>query len=107
LKLADFGLARLYFAENDRKIAPMTEYVTTRWYRAPEIIVGWTHYTSAIDMWAVGCIIGELFTRTPLFPGSDSLKQMELICSILGKPSQSFIQQCRKPQFKYVFLLFY
>lgn len=50
---------------------PMTEYVTTRWYRAPEIIVSWHRYTSAVDIWATGCILAELLARWPTFPGRD------------------------------------
>lgn len=78
----------------------MTEYVTTRWYRAPEIIVGFNVYGSAIDMWATGCILGELIGRAPLFPGSDSLKQIELICSHCGKPPVNFIRQSRKQVYR-------
>jgi serine/threonine protein kinase len=65
LKLADFGLARLYDESTDRRTVAMTEYVTTRWYRAPEILVGWQHYTFAIDTWAVGTILagkGYIYT---------------------------------------------
>jgi serine/threonine protein kinase len=54
LKIADFGLARLYVNGKDgTKIVEMTDFVTTRWYRAPEVIIGWSNYTSAVDMWAV------------------------------------------------------
>jgi mitogen-activated protein kinase 1/3/mitogen-activated protein kinase 6 len=63
LKIADFGLARVYNPQNDKKIAPMTEYVTTRWYRAPEILVGWPRYSSAVDIWAAGTILAELIGR--------------------------------------------
>jgi serine/threonine protein kinase len=97
LKIADFGLARLYNETNDTKIIALTEYVTTRWYRAPEVLVGWNSYSSAIDTWALGCIVGELIGRTPMFPGSDSLKQVQLICQQLGKPSDKFISLSRKP----------
>lgn len=100
LKLADFGLARLYTERSCSKIIAMTEYVTTRWYRAPEILVGWAKYTAAVDMWAVGCITAELIGRTPLFPGQDSMKQIELICRFTGKPPAAFIEQSRKPAFK-------
>jgi serine/threonine protein kinase len=74
----------------------ITDYVTTRWYRAPEILAGWTSYGRAIDMWAVGCIIGELFKRTPLFPGGDSIKQLELLLLTFGRPEESFTIKCRK-----------
>jgi serine/threonine protein kinase len=101
LKVADFGLARIYNEQSCSKIVAMTEYVTTRWYRAPEILVGWGKYTTAIDMWAVGCIVAELVGRSPLFPGSDSYKQMQLICQCTGKPSSDFIASCRKEPFRY------
>ena len=93
LKIADFGLARIYNESNNTSIANMTDYITTRWYRAPEVIVGFPSYTFSVDIWAVGCILVELITRQPLFPGSDSLKQLELITRRLGKPSIIFIQQ--------------
>ena len=76
LKVADFGLARFYNETNECKIVSMTEYVTTRWYRAPEILVGWPKYSASVDIWAVGCIVGELVNRTPVFPGSDSMRQI-------------------------------
>jgi serine/threonine protein kinase len=100
LKLADFGLARIYDGSNSSKIIAMTEYITTRWYRAPEILVGWSNYGAAIDLWAAGCIIGELIGRSPMFPGSDSLKQIQLIVQCLGKPDNAFIENCRKPFYK-------
>jgi serine/threonine protein kinase len=57
LKICDFGLARVDFVEMQWKSAAMTDYVATRWYRAPEIIVGWESYTKAIDVWSIGCIL--------------------------------------------------
>lgn len=69
----------------------MTEYVVTRWYRAPELVL--THeYTNAVDLWAVGCIIGDLLGRKVLFPGKDFKNQVETICSVLGKPSSEDIE---------------
>lgn len=82
----------------------MTDYVTTRWYRAPEILVGWANYSAAVDVWAVGCIVAELIGRVPLFPGSDSVKQLDLICSCLGKPSDYFIDSARKSSYRHVIL---
>jgi serine/threonine protein kinase len=64
LKIIDFGLAR---SEREE----MTGYVATRWYRAPEIMLRWMHYTKAVDVWSVGCILVEMFLHRPLFPGSD------------------------------------
>jgi serine/threonine protein kinase len=105
LKIADFGLARIYNEQNNSKIVAMTEYVTTRWYRAPEVLVGWAQYTTGVDMWAVGCIVAELVGRTPIFPGADSLQQLTLICQCLGKPSAAFIKACRKPICRWVTMI--
>lgn len=85
LSICDFGLAR-YVEDNDAMQKGMTEYVVTRWYRAPELVL--THeYTNAVDLWAVGCIMGDLLGRKVLFPGKDFKNQVETICAILGKPS--------------------
>lgn len=100
LKLADFGLARFYDAASDSKCVSMTEYVTTRWYRAPEILVGWRTYDYSVDMWATGCIIAELLGRKPLFPGSDAINQIEHICNILGKPEEEYIAKSRKAAYR-------
>ena len=60
LKIADFGLARVYSSKSESKTSTMTEYVTTRWYRAPEVLVGWHKYTTSVDMWAVGTILAGI-----------------------------------------------
>lgn len=73
----------------------MTDYVATRWYRAPEVIMGWRSYTKALDMWSVGCILAELVGRRPIFPGSDSQNQLTLICEYLGKPAPELIDRIR------------
>jgi len=87
LKICDFGLARVDDPENaDRTV--MSNYVATRWYRAPEVILSRKKYTKAVDMWAVGCILAELLGRKPLFPGRDSFHQITLIVSILGSPPE-------------------
>lgn len=65
----------------------MTEYVATRWYRAPEIMLSFKMYTKAIDIWAVGCILAELLTGRPLFPGRDYSHQLDLILDVIGTPS--------------------
>lgn len=82
IKLIDFGLAR-GFSKN----AEMTEYVVTRWYRAPEILLNSTDYSKGIDVWSVGCIFGELLGKKPLFPGNDYLDQMKKIIEVIGTPS--------------------
>lgn len=83
LKICDFGLARGFQFEEEEK----TEYVVTRWYRAPEVILNASQYTKAIDMWSVGCIAAELLGKTALFPGEDFLDQVQRIISVLGTPS--------------------
>lgn len=97
LKIADFGLARYYDNYTESTIVPMTEYVTTRWYRAPEVLIGWPRYGAGVDIWALGCIIAELILRHPLFPGLNSLDQLESILKLLGKPGETFISHCKKP----------
>lgn len=82
VKIADFGLAK-----EIRSRPPFTEYVSTRWYRAPEIILRSTHYNSPIDIWACGVIFAELYLNRPLFPGASDTDQLFKICSILGPPN--------------------
>ncbi|KAL5989041.1 Mitogen-activated protein kinase 11 [Asimina triloba] len=84
LKIGDFGLARTT-SETDF----MTEYVVTRWYRAPELLLNCSEYTAAIDIWSVGCILGEIMTREPLFPGKDYVHQLRLITELVGSPDDS------------------
>ncbi|WRX09084.1 Protein kinase domain - like 10 [Theobroma cacao] len=84
LKIGDFGLARTT-SETDF----MTEYVVTRWYRAPELLLNCSEYTAAIDIWSVGCILGEIMTRQPLFPGRDYVHQLRLITELIGSPDDS------------------
>ncbi|PNX82942.1 mitogen-activated protein kinase 4-like protein, partial [Trifolium pratense] len=77
LKIGDFGLARTT-SETDF----MTEYVVTRWYRAPELLLNCSEYTSAIDVWSVGCIFAEIMTKEPLFPGKDYVHQLRLVTEV-------------------------
>jgi len=81
VKIADFGLARELSSS-----PPYTDYVSTRWYRAPEVLLQSSAYTPAIDMWAVGAILAELFTLSPLFPGESETDQLYKICTVLGTP---------------------
>lgn len=93
VKIADFGLARIYQAP----LKPLSDngVVVTIWYRAPELLLGSKHYTSAVDMWAVGCIFAELLTLKPLFQGAEAkssqnpfqLDQLDKIFKILGHPT--------------------
>jgi serine/threonine protein kinase len=83
IKIADFGLAR-----ETRSLPPYTEYVSTRWYRAPEVLLRSTNYSSPIDMWAIGTIMAEIITLQPLFPGSTEIDQIYKIAAICGPPLQ-------------------
>ncbi|KAJ4921772.1 hypothetical protein JOQ06_025940 [Pogonophryne albipinna] len=84
LKILDFGLARQADAE-------MTGYVVTRWYRAPEVILNWMHYTQTVDIWSAGCIMAEMLLGKPLFKGSDHLDQLREIMKITGTPAADFV----------------
>uniref|UniRef100_A0A3B4CSS5 mitogen-activated protein kinase n=1 Tax=Pygocentrus nattereri TaxID=42514 RepID=A0A3B4CSS5_PYGNA len=86
LKILDFGLARQADSE-------MTGYVVTRWYRAPEVILNWMHYTQTVDIWSVGCIMAEMLMGKPLFKGNDHLDQLTEIMKITGTPTQEFISK--------------
>ena len=81
-KLIDFGLAK-----EIRSKPPFTEYVSTRWYRAPEIILKFSSYTSPVDVFALGCVMAEMYLMKPLFMGSSEIDQLNKICSVLGTPS--------------------
>lgn len=89
LKVCDFGLARSVktSVSGGKEQGLMTEYVATRWYRAPEIMLSFKMYTKAIDIWAIGCILAELLTGRPLFPGRDYSHQLDLILDVIGTPS--------------------
>jgi mitogen-activated protein kinase 1/3 len=71
----------------------MTEYVVTRWYRAPELLLASDEYTAAIDMWSAGCLLAELYSRKPIFPGRDVKNQIEVICQIVGKPTSEEMKE--------------
>ncbi|RPB17152.1 Pkinase-domain-containing protein [Morchella conica CCBAS932] len=89
LKIADFGMAREYSAR------PLTPGVVTVWYRAPELLLSATRYTSAVDIWSAGCIMGELITQLPLLPGETELEQFALIVKLLGSPSDKIWPKMR------------
>ncbi|XP_009984711.1 PREDICTED: serine/threonine-protein kinase MAK isoform X2 [Tauraco erythrolophus] len=84
VKIADFGLAREL-----RSQPPYTDYVSTRWYRAPEVLLRSSVYSSPIDMWAVGSIMAELYTLRPLFPGTSEVDEIFKICQVLGTPKKN------------------
>ncbi|XP_072321900.1 cyclin-dependent kinase 10-like [Eucyclogobius newberryi] len=85
VKIADFGLARTYGLPQQ----PMTPRVVTLWYRAPELLLGSTSQSTALDMWAVGCILAELLLHKPLLPGVSEIQQLDLIVQLLGSPNDS------------------
>ncbi|XP_042512212.1 mitogen-activated protein kinase 3-like [Macadamia integrifolia] len=97
VKICDFGLARIT-SENEF----MTEYVVTRWYRAPELLLKSSDYTAAVDVWSVGCIFMELVNRKTLFQGKDYMHQMNLLIELLGTPNESelgFVQNEEERRF--------
>ena len=93
IKVCDFGLARTINEEEPDK--PLTDYIATRWYRAPELLFGSISYGVGIDMWAAGCILAELVGGRPLFPGGSYMDQLERIVSFTGPPSQSDIDSMK------------
>jgi len=99
LKVADFGLARSIAAlENESEVNPiLTEYVATRWYRAPEILLGSTKYTKGVDIWSIGCILAELLGGKPIFPGTSTMNQLDLIIEISGRPTSEDIESIKSP----------
>lgn len=95
LKITDFGLARMIPKAGSKNeeggasavISPMTEYVVTRWYRPPELMLAPNGcYDGAIDMWSVGCILGELLARKPMFPGADFMDQLTRVFKVIPVP---------------------
>ncbi|KAE8683729.1 Mitogen-activated protein kinase 19 [Hibiscus syriacus] len=95
LKICDFGLARVAFSDTPTTVF-WTDYVATRWYRAPELCGSFSSkYTPAIDIWSIGCIFAEVLTGKPLFPGKSVIHQLELITDLLGTPSAETISGVR------------
>lgn len=104
LKICDFGLARCLTspgeASGDSAVGFMTEYVATRWYRAPEIMLTLQEYSTAMDIWSCGCILAEIVARRPLFPGRDYHHQLWLILEALGTPSEADLAQIKSQRAK-------
>lgn len=123
IKLCDFGLARSVscspsvnglllggiaspvasmnpggYSTTGGAIGPvMTDYVATRWYRAPEILLGSNAYTLGVDIWSIGCILGEMLLGKPLFPGSNTIDQVSRVLGVTGFPSVTDIESMRSP----------
>jgi mitogen-activated protein kinase 1/3 len=87
LKICDFGLARGFGGDEDDP--SLTDYVVTRWYRAPEVVLLASEYTKSIDVWSVGCILCELIGRKPIFTGKDHLDQIKKILAVIGTPTEA------------------
>ncbi|KAJ9469545.1 Mitogen-activated protein kinase 5 [Diplonema papillatum] len=101
LKISDFGLARPIpkVAEvTKEKNQYMTEYVVTRWYRSPELLLQEKFYTTAIDVWSTGCILAEALGRKPLFPGNDYIEQLICITNLCGTPSEEDLKSIGSKQ---------
>ena len=93
MKICDFGLARADIKSIEKYRSSMTDYIATRWYRAPEVILSWKKYTSAIDMWSVGCILAEMILRRPLLPASSEEEQLLMITKLIGSPNEKVVNQ--------------
>ncbi|XP_078399396.1 mitogen-activated protein kinase 14A isoform X2 [Cetorhinus maximus] len=99
LKILDFGLARPTETE-------MTGYVITRWYRPPEIILNWMHYSYSVDIWSVGCILAEMVTSSVVFPGFDHFDQLKKIMNVTGTPPQPLVDKMQSEEARnYVYSL--
>lgn len=96
LKICDFGLART--GRDSGQF--MTEYVVTRWYRAPELLLCCDNYGTSIDVWSVGCIFAEILGRKPIFPGTECLNQLKLIINVLGSQSDADLDFIDNPKAK-------
>ena len=92
IKIADFGVAK----ETSYNGIPMTDYVCTRWYRAPECVLKSTSYSYSIDVWAIGCIMGELADGNPLFPGENETDQLHCIQKVLGNLPEDQVEMFYK-----------
>eukprot|EP00811_Abedinium_folium_P030322 NODE_4850_length_1838_cov_13.420807.p1 GENE.NODE_4850_length_1838_cov_13.420807~~NODE_4850_length_1838_cov_13.420807.p1 ORF type:complete len:429 (+),score=130.08 NODE_4850_length_1838_cov_13.420807:43-1329(+) len=97
-KVCDFGLARSVAQVQDDAHNPvLTDYVATRWYRAPELLLGSTSYTKGVDIWSVGCISGELISGKPIFPGTSTMNQLERIMEVTGRPTPEDVEAIKSP----------
>ncbi|XP_076800979.1 uncharacterized protein LOC143445628 [Clavelina lepadiformis] len=95
LKIGDFGMAKGVSRKPEDHKMFMTEYVATRWYRAPELMLSIGEYSQSIDMWSVGCIFAEMIGRKQIFPGRHYVHQLHLVISILGSPAQDLVKNIK------------
>ena len=89
LKLCDFGFARTIAASGEN----MTDYVATRWYRPPELVLGFKQYDGSVDVWAMACILGELLDGQPLFPGENDVDQLHIIQGCCGRMTRDQLRR--------------
>ncbi|KAJ8749063.1 hypothetical protein K2173_013670 [Erythroxylum novogranatense] len=94
LKIADFGLASFFDPKSNTQL---TSRVVTLWYRAPELLLGASHYGVAVDLWSTGCIIGELYTGKPILPGRTEVEQLHKIFKLCGSPSEDYWRRSKLP----------
>jgi mitogen-activated protein kinase 15 len=97
MKVADFGLARSLDTKDPDQVPLLTDYVATRWYRAPEILLGSNKYTKGVDMWSMGCILAELLLGKPVFPGTSTLNQLDRVMELTGRPTAEDIESINSP----------
>ncbi|XP_031436849.1 MAPK/MAK/MRK overlapping kinase isoform X2 [Clupea harengus] len=91
LKLADFGSCRSVYSQ-----PPYTEYISTRWYRAPECLLTDGYYSHKMDIWSAGCVFFEIISLSPLFPGTNELDQVDKIHDVLGTPDSGVLQKFKQ-----------
>jgi len=97
LKLADFGLARAFGIP----VRTFSHEVVTLWYRAPDVLMGSTKYSTPIDMWSAGCIFAEMATGRPLFPGPNAKEQIETVFKVMGTPDPTVWPSVRElPEYR-------
>lgn len=96
VRVCDFGLCRSV-KECTAPTPVLTDYVATRWYRAPEILLGSTNYSKGVDIWSVGCILGEMLLGKPLFPGTGTMNQLERIIEVTGRPTKADVAAINSP----------
>ena len=97
INLCDFGLCRSISSDELPENLVLTDYIATRWYRSPEILMGSRKYTEGIDLWSVGCILGEMFRSRPLLPGASSMAQVEKIFELTGNPTAKDVKSWQSP----------
>ena len=97
VKLCDFGLCRSISSDELSDNIEFTDYIATRWYRSPEVLMGSRKYNEGIDLWSVACTIGEMFRTRPLIPGASTMEQVEMIFELTGNPTAGDVISWQSP----------